>query len=149
MTRVILPGLTCPGCGRAELEAREPEPFGGVGTLVCANRRCAAPDAAQRILAEASPFHTAQVGAHDFAVEHPLMERLDGTLLDGCPFGDWMSSLTGAPVTPGRYRVIPQPLEYKGLPWRFERIPPVDDDGRVPHDPDAATKAGDTEGVSA
>lgn len=149
MTSVILPSLTCPACGRPDLEARETGPYSLTGHLVCAYPRCPAPNAAQRVLAEASPHHVAQIGTSDFAIEHPLMERLDGSLLDGCRFGEWMSNLTGAPVAPGRYRVIAQPAEYRGLPWRFERIPPADDDGRVPHDPDAATKAGDAEGVSA
>lgn len=138
-----LHGVKCPECGHASLSASE------LGMIRCDLYACPRPDAAHLILATATPNHVVQVNPADFAIEHPLIERLDGVLLDTCPFGAWMNALTGPPVAPGRYNVIAQPEHYKGLPWRFERVPPVDVDGRTPHAPDAATVAADTEGVSA
>lgn len=136
---MILAGVRCPGCGAEELEVRQSK-------LVCGRLRCPRPDAAQRILTEAATAHVVQINEADYSLEHPLIERLDGILFDACPLEEWMHTLSGPPVSPGRYNVRKQANPH-GFPWAFERIPySGDDGGRIPHAPDAATVAADAEG---
>lgn len=47
--------------------------------------------------------HIVQFEETTFSVQHPLSERLDGSLFD-CPVHADISALAGPPVPPGRYR---------------------------------------------
>lgn len=146
--------LVCPACGYKAVEVNE-DGLTRIATLRCRAPKCTRPDAAQRILTEhGTPNHAVEVGRTTFSIVHPLIERLDHQLLTDCPLEQWMNALSGPPVTPGRYVVKAQPAEFRGFPYAFERVidPDADPaalDGRSPHDPDAATKAADVDGVSA
>lgn len=127
----------CPGCGRARTLTVD-----RAGRVVCTSGSCPAPTAAHRVLTEVDPFHIVSVDAARFHITHPLIERLDGLLLDGCALDRFMAAQAGPPVAPGRYRAT---CDDRGWWWFEEHPPATDRTGRAPHAADAATLAADRE----
>lgn len=89
----------CPlGCGATLF-------VGEGGFITCSNKDCPQPDAVSLILGDNETEHVAEISEAGFILKHPLRERLDDALF-GCSFATHLEELSGAPVPPGRYRVI-------------------------------------------
>jgi hypothetical protein len=89
----------CPACGQETL-------FLGTGArIACSRLTCPRPTAADEILGTRELDHIVVTTMTDYCMQHPLIERLDGELFD-CALSQHLESLDGAPVAPGRYRVI-------------------------------------------
>ena len=112
MTRVT--GLCPMGCGETLLFLTF------TGLIACKHEACPDPDAASKILA-LDDQHRVEFREHDFIVEHPLRERIEGTM-GLCVMHGWLSRLDGPPVPPGRYVAVPHVRDHEGnpAPWRFE-----------------------------
>lgn len=91
----------CPmGCGRTLF-------LGSEGHVTCARIACPDPVAVDRLLSvppETGHIFT-QADDDTFTLEHPLRERVGGSLAE-CELHNYLTSLVGPPVGPGRYRVI-------------------------------------------
>lgn len=107
MTNVSVPGY-CPACGTASLYASS-----NTG-LVCLNPACTQPDAAAQILQDSEIHHIVRFQEYDFNVQHPLRERIGGSLLD-CSIHDVViDHLDNHPSD-----------DYKGTTWRITAIPAI------------------------
>lgn len=74
------------------------------GMISCLSKRCPSPLAVTTLLAADAPFHTVKIARTGWAVEHPLAERVTGSLFD-CALTDWLTGLDRPPVSAGIYRV--------------------------------------------
>lgn len=103
----------CPmGCGMTLVLAGQE--WAGEGNVICTAAECPAPDAVFRILQNPETEHIVSFSEEHFTVTHPLRERL-GDMAE-CDLHQWLASLAGPPVQPGRYRALRD-----GDTWRFER----------------------------
>jgi hypothetical protein len=95
----------CPmGCGRTLF-------VGEGGHVTCSWRECPNPTAVDEILADTETEHIVIFGERGFNVQHPLKERLKGTLFN-CELVKSLTSLQGPPVLPGKYRFVDQDGEF-------------------------------------
>jgi len=107
----------CPACGQSEIYYWD-------GLLRCEGKGCPNPDAAQLILNNADPSHI--FALHDLGrrayhtIQHPLLERVDGSLFN-CQFIKALRySITEPPgFTPGKYRVT---FDGEAFAWRWESL---------------------------
>lgn len=108
----------CPmGCGQTLF-------LGSSGYVTCATLECPRPDAASLLLEEQETDHVAIFADDDtFSLLHPLRERLEGELFD-CRLHNHLSSLSEAPVAPGKYHVsyLGAGNGLWGESWEFEEI---------------------------
>jgi hypothetical protein len=74
------------------------------------------PHIVAEILADHETEHIADFGPDTFSLQHPLRERLEGSLFD-CDLHERLSAAGCAPHPPGRYRVT-----YVDNLWGFEPI---------------------------
>jgi hypothetical protein len=89
----------CPmGCGRTLHVNSE------AGMIACLNKSCPCPLAVTDLISVDRPFHWVKIQRTGWAVEHPLKERVTGSLFD-CSLTDWLAALDRAPVSAGLYRV--------------------------------------------
>lgn len=88
----------CPACGMHTLF------LGAGGYVTCSLVDCPMPDAASRLLEKAELDHIVRLEDRHWTAEHPLMERILGTLLD-CPIGRFIEDNGGIALAPGIYRV--------------------------------------------
>lgn len=87
----------CPmGCGETLI-------LGTGGRVTCSLLRCPRPSAVDELLADAETEHVVMLEPNTFSIQHPLRERLDGSLFD-CGLHAYLTSLGGPPRQPGRYR---------------------------------------------
>lgn len=96
----------CPmGCGQTLF-------LGHGGHVTCSYGMCPNPGAVDELLADRETEHVVELDARDFAVQHPLRERLGGELFS-CSLHAAIAELPGPPEKPGRYRVraFDQPWE--------------------------------------
>lgn len=95
----------CPACGGQTLTfALGGRP--GLLELYCAGVECPRPTALHEILTGYSqPDHIVDLRRGDYSVQHPMVERLDGVLLDACALEAWLHQLDGPPEPLGRYTV--------------------------------------------
>jgi hypothetical protein len=100
------------------------------GCLVCMWSTCPRPTAAAEILANGETAHIVEFDATGAVVQHPLQERLEGSLFH-CTLLQELLELGGPPVEPGTYRVMPREHVVDGvsvsfrsgeLPWTFEKV---------------------------
>lgn len=98
----------CPmGCGETLF-------VGSEGWITCSWVHCPNPSALADILSNRETEHLVELKAHDFTVQHPLRESLDG-LLFSCDLHRRIAALDGPPRTPGLYRVIIDPADDEWL----------------------------------
>lgn len=108
----------CPmGCGAGTLA------LGTTGRVMCVADRCANPFATTLILGdEDNMHHVVQLTEQEFAMNHPLKERLDEQLFD-CSLHLFLRTLPRAPQRPGLYRVIASEVTPKNWYYaEWERI---------------------------
>lgn len=75
------------------------------GYVTCSRSDCPNPTAISDLLIDhMQPHHTVVLGDNTFSIEHPIRERIDGTLLT-CSLHQELSEAGGAPLRPGTYRV--------------------------------------------
>lgn len=86
------------------------------GRVVCRSGRCPDPTAVDRLLADAETEHIVEVSPVDFAVQHPIRERLAGVLFT-CSLHSWLKGRGGPPLRPGRYRALWNPTEPELTNW--------------------------------
>jgi Family of unknown function (DUF6085) len=87
----------CPmGCGETLV-------LTGGNCITCMSLRCPRPDAVTTLLADQEAEHIVVFGETEFAVRHPLRERLDDALMD-CDLHKDIAAMAGPPVKPGTYR---------------------------------------------
>ena len=87
----------CPACGGRSL-------FVGDGAFItCSRLDCPEPDAVSSILDDDEIQHVVEFREGTFTIRHPLSERIEDRLMD-CALFDFLSTLPGPPVRPGRYR---------------------------------------------
>ena len=79
---VMVAGI-CPACGGQNLGVIRTE----IGNwLHCATVGCPRPTAVHEVLTTCSqPDHIVDLRPSDYSIQHPMIERLDGVLLDRCP----------------------------------------------------------------
>lgn len=103
----------CPACGLETLFV------GAGGYLTCSYVDCPLPDAASRLLERVETAHIVQLTAHSWTAEHPLIERITGSLLS-CGIGEAVDHQlefaegVSISIRPGRYRVV---LQEDGSEW--------------------------------
>lgn len=103
----------CPmGCGKTLF-------LGDGGYVTCSWIDCPRPTAATDVL-ELDHDHHVVFDAHTFTVEHPVRERIEGTM-HGCDLHQAISRLAEPPMPPGRYRAA-RLLVDGSLLWRFEAV---------------------------
>lgn len=112
MDRARVAGF-CPACGAKSLCL-------SLGRLVCGRMDCPRPDAAAQLLADPETEHVVVLGAKEFTVRHPLIERIDDALLS-CDLHRHIAALDGPPHPPGRYRV-----RHDSGAWQWETMPETD-----------------------
>jgi hypothetical protein len=78
--------------------------------------------AAEVLGLKAETEHIVEFEEDTFSVQHPLSERLDGSLFD-CQFHAELSALGGPPVAPGRYRAVASGAYSR---YRFEPLADTD-----------------------
>lgn len=109
-----LDGCYCPmGCGETLYER-----YGEILCTGTSESECPRETAAHEILSNCETEHIVDFSDEKgFSVQHPLRERLNGDLFT-CDLHERLQALSGAPVTPGKYRV------FKGDDgrWGFTRI---------------------------
>jgi hypothetical protein len=99
---------TCPACGENTLTIAL---TGRKIVLVCAYIACPRPTALDEILTTCSqPEHIVDLRATDYSMQHPMIERLDGVLLDRCPLAAFLSLAAWHHLPLGRYAVS-RPVE--------------------------------------
>lgn len=97
----------CPACGRETLGVII---TGGGSFMHCAGIDCPRPTALQEILTTCSqPEHVVDLRADGYSLQHPMIERLDGVLLDRCSLDAWLRDSDVPPEAVGRY-VVSQPV---------------------------------------
>lgn len=102
----------CPmGCGETLF-------LGDGGYITCSFIRCPRPDAVADLLADRETEHIVLFGEDGFTVRHPLRERLDDALME-CRLHEYIASLSGPPVKPGRYRATPGDHPH----WTWTEVP--------------------------
>jgi len=105
----------CPmGCGSTLI-------LGSGGGVTCGYLDCPRPEAPSELLAIAETEHVVHFYETNFAILHPLRERLDIVDYEGledCPLHQYLHDLDGPPIQPGRYRVIDE-----GAHWAYVRWP--------------------------
>jgi hypothetical protein len=100
----------CPmGCGRTLF-------LGEGGHVTCSLLGCPNPGGVDELL-HLDHEHYAVLDEQRFTVEHPARERIDGNMHD-CPLHVYLRQLDGAPMKPGRYRVVGTPSG-----WAFQECP--------------------------
>lgn len=108
----------CPmGCGETLL-------LGEGGYVTCSWIECPDPEAVTKLLAVKPETDHIVLFAEDdgFTLQHPVRERIAGNLFD-CELHEYLVSLAGPPVLPGRYRVVVVPPEgSNACGWTFEEI---------------------------
>jgi hypothetical protein len=99
----------CPyGCGDTLF-------LGDGGHVTCSLLGCPNPTGVDELL-HLDHEHYVTFDEDGFTVEHPLRERINGTM-HGCPLHSYLQTLDGAPMKPGRYRVV-ETADRPG--WRFQ-----------------------------
>ncbi|MCU1679246.1 MAG: hypothetical protein JWM93_4004 [Frankiales bacterium] len=101
--RIDIHGYCPMGCGTT-LSA------GASGRISCVDIDCPRPYAVDELLSAPETEHVVEFGESTFTVQHPLRERLDGSLF-ACPVHSAIAALDGPPVPPGRYRATPTPID--------------------------------------
>jgi hypothetical protein len=101
----------CPACGNPTVQVSTG------GRLVCVQMDCPWPEAPAVLLDRAGETaHLVQLDPDAFSIQHPLIERLDGTLF-GCALHTYLEG-QDHPLGPvGRYRVVAG-----GNDWIFSRM---------------------------
>lgn len=89
----------CPACGAESLFLAES------GHITCARLDCPRPTATDELLAERETEHIVAIGETSFTLRHPLIERLDDTLM-GCDLHMRITAANQPPWQPGRYRIL-------------------------------------------
>lgn len=96
----------CPmGCGNTLFRT-------GTGHIMCAKAGCSSPLAVSSILVAGETEHLVLIADGSINMQHPLRERLDGTLF-GCTLFEEIGE-SGDLMPPGRYRVS---RAQRGLFW--------------------------------
>lgn len=90
-------GLCPMGCGPT-LFAR------AGGHITCSALECPNPTAVDQILADPQMGHIVRTDEFDFALQHPLSERIGQTLFD-CELNRFLTGLATSPQPPGFYYV--------------------------------------------
>lgn len=99
---------TCPmGCGETLF-------LGAGGHVTCSALTCANPCAVDEILTRGELGHIVRVDEFNYALKHPLAERIKDDLFD-CDLNRYLGSLPGSPVSPGFYHVTGS-----GTTWAWE-----------------------------
>jgi hypothetical protein len=75
-----------------------------------------------------SPEHFVTFDERGFTIEHPIRERIEGSMPD-CPLLADLRAAEGPPVPPGRYLVTPRQRDLASeafrsgvLAWNFTRV---------------------------
>lgn len=111
----------CPmGCGYTEPTLDTALALTISGAVVCLAPDCPNPRAVDQILADPETEHVVQIEQFNYSMQHPLCERINRTLLEGCELGGYLSDLAGPPVDPGRYRVVKSAAEDT---WAWTLLP--------------------------
>lgn len=79
----------------------------------CYDLRCPDPRAAEKLLRTEETEHVVDLSATSFHIQHPLRERLDGSLFD-CDLHKHITEYGTGASDPGRYRVSPVPGDGTG-----------------------------------
>lgn len=88
----------CPmGCGQTLF-------LGDGGHITCSYVDCPEPAAVDLLLAESDTRHLVRIEDDHFTVNHPLRERVDGSMF-ACDLFLTIRASDGPPVEPGWYRV--------------------------------------------
>lgn len=88
----------CPMCGGSLF-------LGSGGYVTCSRSDCPNPTAVSDLLTDHTARHHVVVLTDDtFVIEHPLRERLTGTLFS-CGLHEALSNASGPPAKPGTYHV--------------------------------------------
>lgn len=103
----------CPACGQTKLAASQ------TGVLVCCNLDCPRPTALAELIATSEVGHVVQLDRHDFDLQHPLLERLDGGLF-ACELTDEIA-VSGPPAQTGRFHVHLGPTGLEFTPTEGDR----------------------------
>lgn len=90
-------GYCIMGCGETLF-------LGSGGHITCSNTPCPNPSAVDQILADPQLGHIVRTDEFDFAIQHPLSERIGGSLFD-CELERFLTGLAAAPHPPGFYKV--------------------------------------------
>lgn len=90
----------CPACGGRSLF------IGEGGWITCSRLDCPEPDAVSTILNDDEIQHIVEFKDQTFTIRHPLCERIEDRLME-CELFDFLRTLPGPPVRPGRYRARP------------------------------------------
>lgn len=96
MTHLEVKGYCPMGCGDTLFLADG-------GYITCSWHQCPNPTAACDILEDREHEHVVRIDDNAFTVRHPLRERLNDEMLT-CELHNWLASLPGPPMRPGRYR---------------------------------------------
>lgn len=100
----------CPACGNRSLFV------GAGGWLTCSIDRCPNPTAIADILELVCLHHTVELRPSDFSIEHPMIEKLNGSL-HACPLDRYLHGLSGPPRQLGRYHVLGDVTNPDLLQW--------------------------------
>jgi hypothetical protein len=102
----------CPmGCGRTLF-------LGDGGHVTCSRIECSNPTAVTDLLHDAETEHVVEFTSTRFTIRHPLRERLnEGLDLWDCQLQQFLETLGGPPIMPGRYRA-----RGSSRAWSWERL---------------------------
>lgn len=99
----------CPmGCGETLFR-------GTGGHITCWALKCPNPSAVDKILADPQVGHIVRTDEFDFAIQHPLAERIGGSLFD-CELERFLTGLATSPQPPGFYKVTGTGTDWF---WKF------------------------------
>lgn len=100
------------------------------GMIACLNKSCPSPLAVTKLIGADSTSHLVKIERTGWTLEHPLKERVTGSLFD-CSLADWLEHLDRAPVSSGLYRVTEVDPSIENLDedasvdgWTFRKVEP-------------------------
>jgi hypothetical protein len=91
----------CPACGHKSLRLSV---VGGAGYITCSRLECPEPNLVTDLLDNRETEHIVTITEEGWTIRHPIRELIDDRFMH-CDLHEYMVSIAGPPIVPGRYRV--------------------------------------------